>query len=219
MVVQQVDLVDVEDTAAGGGNETRLKAAATCLDGLFDVQRPHQPVLGGAHRQVDDADLSGNGGSVFSRRLAPLAQSLPVLGWAAVGAAAQDGDLGQQVGQGTDGSGLGRAFLATDEHAAYTGVDGVQDQGPFHRSLPDDGGEGEARFGLFGQGCSSRYWLGVWRSRQSITSPHSGLSSVAPDRSFQWCLFVEIEIEPGPPRHRVRSDPCSHPKDILDQAR
>ena len=136
MVVQQVDLVDVEDTAVGGGDESGFETAAAGLDGLLDVQRPHQPVLGGAHRQVDDADLSGNGGSVFSRRLAPLAQSLPVLGRAAVGAAAQDGDLGQQVGQGTDGSGLGRALLATDEHAAYTGVDGVQDQARFIALCP-----------------------------------------------------------------------------------
>ena len=90
-------------------------------------------------------------------------------------------------------------------------------QGPFHRSLPDDGGEGEARFGFFGQGCSSCYWLGVRRSRQSITSAHSGLSSVVPDRSFQWCMFVEIEIEPGPPRQRVGSDHCSYSEDFLDQ--
>ena len=73
VVVEKVDFIHVEDAPVGGGDETRLKAAGAGLDGLLDVERPDEPVLGGPYRQVDDAHLPVDRRGFHSATLAKLA--------------------------------------------------------------------------------------------------------------------------------------------------
>ena len=141
VVVEQVHLVHVEDAPVGGGNQPGLEAAAAGADGLLDVQRTHEAVLGCAHGQVNDAHLAGYGRGFFSVR----AEWLGIVRVATVRAATDDRDFRQQARQGAHGGGLGGALLAANQHAADAGVHSVQDERPLHRGLADDGGEGKAR--------------------------------------------------------------------------
>jgi hypothetical protein len=52
VVVQQVDLVDVENAAVRGGQQAGLERGHPGGQRPLDVQRPGQPVLGGANRQL-----------------------------------------------------------------------------------------------------------------------------------------------------------------------
>ena len=63
VVVQQVDLVDIKQAAVGRGQHARLEMALAALDGLLDIQRADDAILGGADRQVDEAGAAGATGS------------------------------------------------------------------------------------------------------------------------------------------------------------
>ncbi len=146
VVVEQVDLVDVEQAAVGGGQDAGLEVALALLDGLLDVERADDAVFGGGDGQVDEGDgffFDGQGrrrrrpsrGTRCTRRRAGRGRSRsgsPRTAWT----------LGQQGGQGAGGGGLGRAAFAADQHAADAGVNGVEDQGAPHALLADDGSEG-----------------------------------------------------------------------------
>ena len=146
VVVEQVDFVNVEDAPVGGGDEARLEVFGAGFDGLFNVQGADQAILGGAHGEVNDAYLAGGGGAAASGLAAPGADFLGRAGGAAVGAARHDRHFGQQGGQGAHGGAFGGAFFAAHQDAADAGVDGVEEQRPFHRGLPHNGGEGEPGF-------------------------------------------------------------------------
>lgn len=55
--------------------------------------------------------------------------------------------LWQQIGQGTDGSGLASAAVSHDHDAANLGVNDVEDESQLHLLLPNNGSEGEDRAG------------------------------------------------------------------------
>ena len=159
VIIEQIYLVNVEDAPVSGGNQARLKALAAGLDGLLNVQGTDQPVFAGAHRQVNDTHLVADRRIIVGARFAPLAQTLPRLRGATIGAALKHGYLGQQGGKRTDGGGLGRAFLAPDKNTANLGIDGVEKQRPLHRGLPDNGGKGEGRLlARLGQVIRLRSW-------------------------------------------------------------
>ena len=156
----------------GGGDEAGFKAAGPGLDGLLDVQGADQPVLGGAHRQLHNPHLPDHRRIIVAPRLAPLAKALPGVGGATVRTALEDGYLWQQGGQGAYRRGLGGPLLAADQHPADLGVDGVEQQGPLHRGLPDYGGEGEAGLRwlldiIFGHWLTARPSIGFWVDRRS----------------------------------------------------
>ena len=146
VVVEQVDFVNVEDAPMGGGNQPRFKVFGARFDSLFNVQSADQAILGGSHRQVHDAYLAGCGSAAASGLTAPVADLLGRAGGAAVGAARHNRHFGQQGGQGAHRCAFSRAFLAAHQDAADTGVDGVEQQRPFHRRLPHNGGKGETGF-------------------------------------------------------------------------
>ena len=146
-----------------GGDKARLEAAIARLDGLLDVQRPHQTVLGSPHGQVDDAHLPAYRLPLAATIVAKVTQSLKSIGGATIRAALQNGNFGQKRGQRADGGGLGGSLLAANENAANLGVDGVQKQGPLHRRLADDSGKWETGYGPLIQGLIS-------------ICPHSGIS-------------------------------------------
>jgi hypothetical protein len=76
-----------------------------------------------------------------------MAEALPVIGRAAIGASPEHAYLGEQRRKGPDGGGLGRALFAANQNSTDPGVDGVQDQRPFHGGLTDDGRKGKPGLG------------------------------------------------------------------------
>ena len=53
-VVQQVDLVDVQDSPMGLGQESRLEYRLSLLHGSLDIHRSNQSILGNAQRDLDE---------------------------------------------------------------------------------------------------------------------------------------------------------------------
>ena len=90
----------------------RLEAFSAGLDSLLDVQGAHQPVFGGADREVHYAHLMGYGIAGVRPGFAELTKTLPGLREAAVGTAAHHVYLGQQRRQGADRGGLGGPLFA-----------------------------------------------------------------------------------------------------------
>jgi hypothetical protein len=58
VVVQQVNLIDIEETSIGGGQYTRLEVAFSLLDSFFYIQRADHAIFGGAYRQIHKTDLA-----------------------------------------------------------------------------------------------------------------------------------------------------------------
>ena len=144
VIVQQVDFIHVEQAAVGRGQHARLEMALAVLDGLLDVQRAHHAILGGADGQVHEAGATLRDRQRFTARQpipAVVAQGVDAAGVAGERTVGDHLDLGQQVGQGARRGGFGGAALAADQHAADRVADGIQDQGPLHALLADDGGE------------------------------------------------------------------------------
>ena len=155
MVVQQVDLVDVQDAAMRGCEQTRLETAAAFADGGFYVQRTDHCLFGCAHWQLYEPDLSLDSAPLFAR--AEVAAGEGSVRLAAVRAACDYRNLGQQGSEGARSRGFCRAFLTANQHAADSRIDGVQDQRQFHPLLADDGGEGED--GVLVACCELRHFL------------------------------------------------------------
>src|SRR5574338_540027 len=141
MVIQQVDLINVQQAAIGRGQDARLEMSLALLDGLFDIERSHHPVLGGRYRQVYKWGSALGGGQDAPRGEAFLAFGAPG-GWAlriTTEAAVLDNlDMGQKGGQGTGGRGFSGTALATDQDTADASIHRVQNERTFHTFLAYD---------------------------------------------------------------------------------
>ena len=155
MVVEQVHFVNVQDAPVGAGDEARFKVPGAGFDGLLNVQRAHQPVLGGAHGQVHDTHLPRRRDVAPAGRPAPVANLLGISRRAAVRAARHYRHFGQQRRQRPDGGAFRRPLLAPHQHAADARVDGVEQQRPLHRRLAHNGRKRKA--GLAPPGAGSRH--------------------------------------------------------------
>ena len=74
VVVQQVDLVDVEEAAVGGGEQPGLEGLHAFGQRAFEVEGADEPVLGRADRQLDEpgrAAASRRAGGVRAVRARP----------------------------------------------------------------------------------------------------------------------------------------------------
>ncbi len=143
VVVEQVDLVDVQDAAMRVREEPRLEGLHALGERPLDVERPDEPVLGRADRQLHGPRRprhAGPGlvGTVGTRRIGGA-------GSAGEPAAGDDGHLGHERGQRADRGGLGGALLAAHEDATHGGAHRVEQQSEPEIVLPDDGGEGVRR--------------------------------------------------------------------------
>ena len=141
VVVQQVDLVDVEDAAVRAGQQAGLVRGDALAERLLQVQGAEHAVLGGADRQLDEADRPalgrrvGGEGAVGGERV-----RLARIGGEPV--AGDHLDRRQHGGEAADHRRLGRALLAAHEHAADGGRDGGEGEGERHVVGSDDGAEG-----------------------------------------------------------------------------
>ena len=105
VVFEQVDLVDVQKAPVRLGQQSRRKRFDALRQGLLQVERTDHPVFGRAQGQVDHGHGAGDGFDFFAgfEAGAGLAAGVFVFGVAAISAALDHLDGGQQVGQCPDG--------------------------------------------------------------------------------------------------------------------
>ncbi len=147
MVVQQVDLVDVQKAPVRLSQQAGGEGLHTLRQGFFQIERADHAVLGRAQRQVDH----GHGlafGHDFGFGVAGLADRAGACWFgriAAVRAAFDDRNRGQQIGQRTHGRGFARAPVAQNQHAANGRVDRHHLDGEGHFILTNDGRKREGQ--------------------------------------------------------------------------
>ncbi len=73
MVVKEIDLIDIQDTAICCGKDSGFKCLYPFLYRFLDVKRANNPILGTTERQIDDSPLSGNDIEFPTIRHAPVA--------------------------------------------------------------------------------------------------------------------------------------------------
>ena len=120
MIMQQVDLVDVEDAAVGGGEQAGLVGhLAGCPGPACRSRAPITRSSLAPDRQLDQPGRTRR----WTRpcRAAVRAGRVGVGRVAAEPAALDDREVGEHVGQRPDHGGLGRALLAADQDAADLG--------------------------------------------------------------------------------------------------
>ena len=140
MVVQEVDLVDIEQTTVRLGEQPRLESRFTVTEGLAEVEGADDAILGGTHREFDQASWAGRRCGVGVWPVGAVGGGRP---WVAAEATSVDDRLaGQDLGQSAHHRGLRGALLAAHEHAADLGGDRGEDEGEGHLVGTDDGGEG-----------------------------------------------------------------------------
>ncbi len=128
MVVEQVDFVDVEQSAVRASQDARLKVTLAFLDRLFDIKRSHHAVFRGGDGQVHE------GGCAYVMRdlLFPLeaflafgAPCVGLVGITAETAVVHNFNFWKQCGKRARRGGFCGAAFAADQHAADAGVNGV----------------------------------------------------------------------------------------------
>ena len=133
VVGQQVDLVDVEDPLVGAGQQPGLEGLLAGQRAT-QVKSAHEPVQGGAERQLDERGgaLGGRGSGWH------LAAGRALAGGEGERLALSRDHRREQRRQATHGGRLGRAALAAHEHTADLGGDRVDEQRLDQRLLADD---------------------------------------------------------------------------------
>ena len=141
VVVEEVDLVDVEDSPVGLGEEPRLEGHHALSQGTGDVDGAGDAVLGGVEREVDDPHAPPVGAEPFAA-LDPL----PAGGAGDAGSH----EKGQSATISISGRSSARPRTAVDlpvplgpstRTPAHGGVDGVDQERLHEALLVDDGRE------------------------------------------------------------------------------
>ncbi len=201
VIMQQVHLVDVEQAAVRRGEQPGLECGDPLGQRPLDVQRPGQPVLGGADRQLGQPGGPPQPGRLVRVR-AVRAARVGSGGVAGEPAAGHDVRGRQQRGQAADHGRLRGALLAPDQHAADGRRHGVEQQCELEVSHPDDRGERVVRPARW-LGPS---WLGWgW---------HHRASSFPGVRARSWC-----SRRPESPGSRISARPAFPPRAASPAAR
>ena len=117
VVMEQVDLVDIQDSAVGRGEQAGRERGRTRGQHTLDVERAGQAVLGSAYRQFGQDDVAEFGehpGRMRSSRTPGVGRG----GIARVGTSGDYRHRRQQRGQAADHGRLGGALLAADQDPA-----------------------------------------------------------------------------------------------------
>ena len=143
VVLQQVHLVDVEETPVGARQQARLEPLLAARQRAFQIERADDAVFRCAERQVHHGDRNG---VALERRLAGGAAAVvagvaEVFRIAVVGAALHRLHLRQELGERAHGGGLAGAAVAEHQHAPNRRIDRRDQKGKLHVVLADDGGK------------------------------------------------------------------------------
>ena len=140
VVVQQVDLVDVEDSAIGCRQEPGLERHRALAQRARHVDRARDAILSGVQGEIDDPPRTARDGQVAAARAHGALPRRRRRG-TREGTAGHDLDLSQQRGQATHRRRLGRAARPLDEHPADRRRDGRQQERLLEALLLDDRAE------------------------------------------------------------------------------
>src|SRR5215207_2447137 len=146
MIIQQVDLVNIKQTAICACQHAWLKMTLAFLNGLFYIECPHHTVFRRGNGQVYKGCRFDMGRKwIFSIEtfLTFCTPGVWLLRVAAEAAVIYDSHFGEQCGQCTRRSGFRCAAFTTDQHAADTRINSVQDERTFHALLSYDCSKGE----------------------------------------------------------------------------
>ena len=162
VVVKQVELVDVEHTPMGFGQQPWLKNSLATGQRSRHIDRAHQPVFGNAQRHLHEGRRHHCGGQqgagigargIGSQFGEPNAGCLvPVIGPLGIdveGLAAhiEHVDRRQQGVQTASQHRLPSATTTGDHHPAQAWIDRGQQQGQLEGAVAGDGGEGKGPTG------------------------------------------------------------------------
>src|SRR5690606_39388629 len=140
VVRQQVDLVDVEQTAVGSGQQAGLELHDALTEGLVQLQRAGDPVVAGTGGEFDKP--YGTGDDVGVRPERAVGGNLVGIVWVDGEAVALvDGHRWEDFGETTDRRRFRRALLAAYQDAADEGIDRGECQGECLVFGADDGGK------------------------------------------------------------------------------
>ena len=165
-----------------GGQQSRLEGGHPFGERPLQVQRSGEPVLGGAHRKLDQPGGPGLGTTLTVRPV--RAAGVGSARIAAEAAAGHHLHRGQQCGEGTYHRRLRSALLAPHQDTPDGGVHRVQQQGQPEVVVADDGGERVTR------SRAHRHVL------PRVLAPGSG-----PQRTAE-CPGSRIGAHPRPSRYR-----------------
>ena len=141
VVVEQVDLVDVEDAAVGGRQQSGLERHRTLAQRARHVDRARHAVLGRVQRQVDDARRAPRRGQVAPAGAHGALPRRRRRG-AREGTARHDLELRQERGETAYRRRLGRTARPLHEYPADRRRDGRQQERLLEALLLDDRAEG-----------------------------------------------------------------------------
>ena len=122
VVVEQVYLVDVEDSPVRLGEQAGLERHHALSERAGDVHGAGDPVLGRVERQVDDAHSAPMGAEPLAPRDPLAARVARVCRVARERTVGDDLDLRQELGEPADGGRLAGAARALDENAPTAGL-------------------------------------------------------------------------------------------------
>jgi hypothetical protein len=120
MIMEQVDFVDVEDAAVGGGEQTGLVGHVPGAERLLQIEGTDHPILARTDRQLHQSR-----GSLAELRLnmrAVRTQRIGLVRVTAESAALDDRDRRQHVSQRPDHGRLGRPLLAATSTPPTSGA-------------------------------------------------------------------------------------------------
>ena len=150
LLIEEVDIINVEDTTMGLGKKTGRKHGLSSLDGLLEIGRTDETILHNVKRNLDEGcvndfglTLTEGNAAVGKVGLGEVIKAKRALGIDVEGRVLKDLDGREELVQSTGHDGLGRALSTGNYHTAHTIVDGRKEQGLLDIVLSNDHGKGK----------------------------------------------------------------------------
>ncbi len=141
MVIEQVHLIHIENTAVGCCQHSGFELLLTLLDSMFNIKCTYSPVLSSAYRQINDPHLPHCGFKLAILHLfkAVFTHLVFITGIASEHTPFYHFDLRQETCKRPHSRGFGSPFLPSYKDTTYLRIYSIQQQGFFHLFLPDNG--------------------------------------------------------------------------------
>src|SRR2546423_11858594 len=148
MVFKKIYFVNVEKSAIGASEQSKLERFDACCERAFYVDAASYAVFRSAQRHVNYGhnDTHARQFSFFTETRIAIGAMLCLFIWIAVEwATAHNPNGRQKVCERTNGCRLPGAAMTHDEHASNGRRYDAQDERELHLLLPNDCGEGKGR--------------------------------------------------------------------------
>ena len=141
VVIQKVHFIHIQNVPVCRRQNARLKFLFPIFQGVLHVQCPHNPVLRGADRQIDNPHMTDDR-FLFRPLTAFLTPEGGIVRIAAEPAAFHLPALSQHLCQGAYRRGFRGSLFPPNQHASQCRIDDVQNQRSLHPLLSHNGAEG-----------------------------------------------------------------------------